>query len=114
MSHCEAKLWLCCVRFVTVMVRVTAPEAALTTPKSSSFGEKTTGSCTTPDASAGRACVCAVEFAAVTVMLPGPVPVSAMLHSPPAASVVPQFVACVNPPADRNLHTGRLRRSQVA
>ena len=30
-------------------------------------------------------------------MLPGPVPVSAMLHSPPAASVVPQLLACVNP-----------------
>ena len=55
MSHCEAKLWLCCVRFVTVIVRVTAPEAELATPKSSSFGEKTTGGCTTPVPSAGNA-----------------------------------------------------------
>ena len=91
------KVWLCCVRFVTVMVRSVGALAELTMPKSSSFGEKTTATVATPAAGAGRACVCEFPLEAEAVMLPGPVPLSAMLHSPPAGSVAAQFVDDVNP-----------------
>ena len=97
MSSAELKAWLCCVRFVTVMVRVTVPLTELTMPKSSSFGEKAIGAGTVPAASAGSAWVCVVALVACAVMVPGPLPVSAMLHSPPVARVVPQSVAKVNP-----------------
>ena len=39
----ERKVWYCCVRFVTVMVRVAAGLVEVTMPKSSSLGEKAMG-----------------------------------------------------------------------
>ena len=64
MSSAEANVWLCWVRLVTVRVRTTGPLAELTIPKSSCFGEKTTGRAVAPAGFARSEAVCMAALAA--------------------------------------------------
>ncbi len=85
----EGKVWLCWVWLVMLMVRVAGRSVAVWMPKSSSRVEMAMGFGGV--VVAGRVAVWVGALVAWTVMLPGPVPVKAMVHSPPGASVVPQL-----------------------
>ena len=78
-------------------VRVMAALEVVWMPKSSSLGEKTIASGAAEVK--GRLAVWVVALVAWTVMVPGPLPVSAMLHSAAAGSVLGQLVERVKPVA---------------